>query len=185
MEIVKGLRHLSKSEMFSVALAKWTPHWVVLDSKDRVCIRLNEEAGLHVDESGKQIGIDDGQRWRAPEQSNGQLGVNSERVSVFRLGLVLLEMRTGVIPFGEIDGTNASRQVCAGLLPPHKDVDEGFMSIVRECLTINPHDRPLLMEVEDKLEQYASCRKMEENGQTASGGKTEALQSRPTVEFAR
>ncbi|KAK2956754.1 hypothetical protein BLNAU_8207 [Blattamonas nauphoetae] len=183
MEIVNGLRHLSQSEMFSVALAKWTPHWVVLDSKDRVCIRLNEEAGLHVDGSGKQIAIDDGQRWRAPEQSNGQLGVNSERVSVFRLGLVLLEMRTGVIPFGEIDGTNASRQVCAGLLPPHKDVDEGLMSIVRECLTINAHDRPLLMEVEDKLEQYASCRKMDENGQTASGGKTEALQSRPTVEF--
>ncbi|KAK2958404.1 hypothetical protein BLNAU_6674 [Blattamonas nauphoetae] len=183
-EIVKGLRHLSKSELFSVSLAKWTPHWVVLDSKDRVCIRLNEEPRFQVNQHGRPLAIDDGQRWRAPEQSNGQLGVNEERVSVFRLGLVLLEMRTGMIPFGEIDATNASRQVCAGLLPPHKDVDEGFMSIVRECLTINANDRPLLMEVEDKLEQYASSRKMDGKAQTASGGKTEALQSRPTVEFA-
>ncbi|KAK2942714.1 hypothetical protein BLNAU_22384 [Blattamonas nauphoetae] len=63
-EIVKGLRHLSKSELFSVALAKWTPHWVERDSKDRMCIRLNEEGGLQMNESGKQIAIDDGQRWR-------------------------------------------------------------------------------------------------------------------------
>ncbi|KAK2963985.1 hypothetical protein BLNAU_1066 [Blattamonas nauphoetae] len=182
-EIVKGLRQLNKAELLSVALAKWTPHWILLDGMDRVCIRLNEDAGLHMDRSGKQTAIDDGERWRAPEQSNGQLAQNEERVAVFRLGLVLLEMRTGVIPFGELDGTNASRQLCAGLLPPHSNVDEDFMSIVRECLTINPNDRPLLMEVEDKLEQYALSRKLEEKTQTASGGKTEALQSRPTVEF--
>ncbi|KAK2950352.1 hypothetical protein BLNAU_14687 [Blattamonas nauphoetae] len=183
-EIAKGLRHLSKAEMFSVSLAKWTPHWIVLDSKDRVCIRLNEETGLQVDKSGKAITIDDGERWRAPEQSNGQLGVNEEQVSVFRLGLVLLEMKTGLIPFGEIDATNASRQLCAGLLPPHPHVDEDFMSIVRDCLAINPNERPLLVKLEERLDQYVSSRKMENNTQTATGGKTEAFHSRPTVEFA-
>ncbi|KAK2950284.1 hypothetical protein BLNAU_14776 [Blattamonas nauphoetae] len=183
MEIVKGLRHLNKSEIFSISLAKWTPHWILFDSKDRVCLRLNEETGFQVDENGNAMAIDDGERWRAPEQSNGQLGQNEERVSVFRLGLVLLEIRTGLVPFGEIDATNASRQLCAGLLPPHAHVDEGFMSIVCDCLAVNPNERPLLMEVSDRLEQYHSSKEMDKKKSVTNGGNTEGLQSRPTVEF--
>ncbi|KAK2961744.1 hypothetical protein BLNAU_3181 [Blattamonas nauphoetae] len=180
-EIVKGLRHLSKSEMFSVSLAKWTPHWILLDATDRVCIRLNEESRFQVDQNAKADAIDDGERYRAPEQSNGQLGQNEERVSVFRLGLVLLEMKTGLVPFGEIDATNASRQLCAGLLPPHKDVDEAFMSIVRDCLTINPNERPLLKDVENRLEQYGTSKDVGDKKSDPSGGVTEALHSLPAA----
>ncbi|KAK2954089.1 hypothetical protein BLNAU_10906 [Blattamonas nauphoetae] len=153
--IVKGLRHLNKSDMFSVALVKWTPHWVLFDSKDRVCLRLNEVTNqTQLDLNGYSVVTDEGERWRAPEQTNGQLTANAERASVFRLGLVLLEMRTGLVPFGEIDATNASRQLCSGLLPPHWQVDEDFMSIVHDCLTLTPADRPLLFEIEERLTQY-------------------------------
>ncbi|KAK2950283.1 hypothetical protein BLNAU_14775 [Blattamonas nauphoetae] len=182
MKIVKGLRHLSKSELFSLSLAKWTPHWILFDSKDRVCIRLNEETGFQVDENGNAIAIDDGERWRAPEQSNGQLGQNEERVSVFRLGLVLLEIRTGLVPFGEIDATNASRQLCAGLLPPHAHVDEGFMSIVCDCLAVNPNERPLLMEVSDRLEQYASSKEIVHQKALPCDGDHEELRFQPTID---
>ncbi|KAK2947684.1 hypothetical protein BLNAU_17354 [Blattamonas nauphoetae] len=153
--IVKGLRHLNKSDMFLVSLAKWTPHWILFDSKDRVCLRLNEETNqTQLDLNGYSVVTDEGERWRAPEQANGQLTVNAERASVFRLGLVLLEMRTGIVPFGEIDATNASRQLCSGLLPPHSQIDEDFMSIVHDCLTLTPADRPLLFEIEEKLAKY-------------------------------
>ncbi|KAK2955259.1 hypothetical protein BLNAU_9811 [Blattamonas nauphoetae] len=155
--IVKGLRHLNKSDLFSIALAKWTPHWVLFDSKERVCLRLNEETNqTQLDLNGYSVVTDEGERWRAPEQANGQLTANAERASVFRLGLVLLEMRTGLVPFGEIDATNASRQLCAGLLPPHWQVDEDFMSIVHDCLALTPADRPLLFEIEERLTQYGT-----------------------------
>ncbi|KAK2947802.1 hypothetical protein BLNAU_17222 [Blattamonas nauphoetae] len=69
----------------------------------------------HSDKSGM-----DGLRWRAPEVvmaggRNGEKSVDGSKASVFSLGLVLWEMETGQVPFGELDAVNAQRQSGTGI----------------------------------------------------------------------
>ncbi|KAK2959011.1 hypothetical protein BLNAU_6027 [Blattamonas nauphoetae] len=61
----------------------------------------------------------EGQRWQAPEQGGNEALQSSdlEKVTVFRLGLVLWEMETGQVPFRETDGVNTGRQLKLGVKP--------------------------------------------------------------------
>ncbi|KAK2948801.1 hypothetical protein BLNAU_16251 [Blattamonas nauphoetae] len=85
-------------------------------------------------------------RWNAPEQSkqNGVDGrtIDTRQVAVFRLGLVLYEIETGLVPFGEQDAVNANRALCVGTLPKMDGVGEDMKNLIQDCITVNPEERP-------------------------------------------
>ncbi|KAK2951515.1 hypothetical protein BLNAU_13537 [Blattamonas nauphoetae] len=78
--------------------------------------------GAETDKTGM-----DGMRWRAPEVVAGGgkgVSVDGSKASVFSLGLILWEIETGQVPFGELDAVNAQRQSGTGIGPKMEIVIE-------------------------------------------------------------
>ncbi|KAK2955966.1 hypothetical protein BLNAU_9126 [Blattamonas nauphoetae] len=101
-------------------------------------------------------------RWMAPELVNrdGTLkvdGVDLTKAAVFSLGLVLFSIETGQVPFGEIDGLSAHRQLSSGLLPLMELVSSEEMDeMITRCVSPVAKNRPSLSEVVSFLAQEAS-----------------------------
>ncbi|KAK2941991.1 hypothetical protein BLNAU_23092 [Blattamonas nauphoetae] len=110
-----------------------------------------DRAAIMVQEKKDQ----EGQRWQAPEQ--GELEAmpsgDLEKVTVFRLGLVLWEMESGQIPFRETDGVNAGRQLKAGVKPQMSLVGNKEMEeLILKCLELKASDRIGLDDLISSLE---------------------------------
>ncbi|KAK2946696.1 hypothetical protein BLNAU_18368 [Blattamonas nauphoetae] len=162
--IVKGVTQLVKSHPTSDALKQLNPHQIVLDRVNHVFFLLNfqNDATLSGNVTSPEKTRNDGKRWQAPEQAHTEVGtaasqkdseaqkpLNLEKMSVFRLGLILLEIETGSVPFAEQDAVNASRQLCSGILPPMERVSEDVREVIEKCLSIDPTKRPTLSELEE------------------------------------
>ncbi|KAK2959754.1 hypothetical protein BLNAU_5243 [Blattamonas nauphoetae] len=102
-------------------------------------------------------------RWQAPEEGEereegrktnegqAQKAIDRTKVSVFRLGLVLWEIETGLVPFAEQDGVNAHRNLSIGILPPMEGIGEKMKDLISECLYVNPDDRPSVDSIISRL----------------------------------
>ncbi|KAK2945166.1 hypothetical protein BLNAU_19905 [Blattamonas nauphoetae] len=102
-------------------------------------------------------------RWQAPEEgeereerresNEGEVGKSIDRTkaSVFRLGLVLWEIQTGLVPFAEQDGVNAHRNLSIGIVPPMEGVGEKMKELIEECLSVNPDARPSVDSIISRL----------------------------------
>ncbi|KAK2963718.1 hypothetical protein BLNAU_1284 [Blattamonas nauphoetae] len=97
--------------------------------------------------SVRNAGMSEAIRWQAPEQENGREGYDACKAAVFRLGLVLWEIETGKVPFGEQDAVNASRQLCTGTQPVMEGVGEDLEELIKQCLVLDPKSRLSLLEV--------------------------------------
>ncbi|KAK2953470.1 hypothetical protein BLNAU_11605 [Blattamonas nauphoetae] len=148
-------------------LSRLTSHWVLFDEKDEMFFRqeasevMNPQAHTTfqtAESLAKQV-EDEGQRWVPPEVADGKPVIDVVHGTVFRLGLLLWEIETGQIPFGEVDGINAQRQLGSGIVPRMDRVRDGLGELVTECLSIDPEKRPTLMNV---LERVVSLNKNEE-----------------------
>ncbi|KAK2959189.1 hypothetical protein BLNAU_5747 [Blattamonas nauphoetae] len=94
----------------------------------------------------------EGQRWMAPEVAGRRTALDVSKAAVFSLGLVLWEMETGSVPFGEVDAVNAQRQLGAGSPLKMDRISSDFVkSLIASCLEVDPHARLSLNELEDKL----------------------------------
>ncbi|KAK2946198.1 hypothetical protein BLNAU_18874 [Blattamonas nauphoetae] len=88
------------------------------------------------------------QRWMSPEVADKKGDIDPHKASVFSLGLILWEMETGLVPFGEVDAVNAQRQLGSGTLPPMETwTNESKSELVRNCLSLDPKERPSLDEI--------------------------------------
>ncbi|KAK2948750.1 hypothetical protein BLNAU_16285 [Blattamonas nauphoetae] len=102
----------------------------------------------------------DGLRWRAPEvvAADGKSGVESvdgHKASVFSLGLVLWEIETGQVPFGELDAVNAQRQSGTGIGPNIESLkNEEIIALIHRCLSVDPKQRPTLSEIGEFLSSH-------------------------------
>ncbi|KAK2950309.1 hypothetical protein BLNAU_14720 [Blattamonas nauphoetae] len=95
----------------------------------------------------------EGQRWMAPEVAAKKGDIDASRAAVFSLGLILWEMETGLVPFGEVDAVNAQRQLGTGSLPLMNSwTNESKIELVRTCLTLDHNARPTLEEIWSLLE---------------------------------
>ncbi|KAK2948576.1 hypothetical protein BLNAU_16475 [Blattamonas nauphoetae] len=102
-------------------------------------------------------------RWKAPEEGEEKeeeskktegavrKEIDRSKVSVFRLGLVLWEIETGLVPFAEQDGVNAHRNMSIGILPKMDGVGEKMRGLIEECLSVNPDERPSVDSVISRL----------------------------------
>ncbi|KAK2943003.1 hypothetical protein BLNAU_22084 [Blattamonas nauphoetae] len=164
LQIVKGLERMVKERPSSEIFSKLSPHWIIMDYTDNVFLRVEsqlQQQSQGGEMKGRESRSNEDRRWNAPEQETKEGenetgkeegGIDEMKASVFRLGLVLWEIETELVPFGELDAVNASRQMKAGVLPLiHNWEDESFADLVRECLSLSPDDRPTLADVKSRL----------------------------------
>ncbi|KAK2948217.1 hypothetical protein BLNAU_16836 [Blattamonas nauphoetae] len=182
-ELVCGLHRLSEHYPLSPVLWNLSPHWILIDSKDRLCFKTadltqtqpqshptrshnvvqesNHESSFF-DEAPSAISgeckhddkaeqndepevVTEGARWEAPECGVNKQGVDQQAGLVFRLAILLWEIETGQVPFGEYDASNAQRQIRAGMTP---NVDliatKEERELISSCLSFDPQNRPNL-----------------------------------------
>ncbi|KAK2954514.1 hypothetical protein BLNAU_10534 [Blattamonas nauphoetae] len=100
----------------------------------------------------------DGLRWRAPEVGGLKVGegsVDGSQASVFSLGLILWEIETGLVPFGELDAVNAQRQSGTGIGPKMESLQNTeFVSLIHRCVSVDPEQRPTLSEIGEFLSSH-------------------------------
>ncbi|KAK2944373.1 hypothetical protein BLNAU_20718 [Blattamonas nauphoetae] len=90
-------------------------------------------------------------------------GVEASKVMVFRLGLILWEIETGLVPFGELDAVNAHRNLGAGIgLPLHKVSDGSMRELIEGCLQIDADQRITLQQVLSKLDEIPTLNEIQE-----------------------
>ncbi|KAK2955313.1 hypothetical protein BLNAU_9704 [Blattamonas nauphoetae] len=162
VQIVRGLKRMLTTSPFSEVFSRLSPHWIILDQSNNVFLRIDDlpnQISLPNPTAANQSKSGEDRRWDAPEQEKEEceesnvMSIDQTKVSVFRLGLVLWELETGLVPFGELDAVNASRQMKAGVMPLiHNWADESFADLVRECLSLAPDDRPSLDDVQSRLD---------------------------------
>ncbi|KAK2944516.1 hypothetical protein BLNAU_20565 [Blattamonas nauphoetae] len=148
-----------------------SPHWILLNRNDSVFIRVESDIEKKqeqdkpslpnttqpsVSQTRAKNGIEE-IRWRAPEQGEkeGEMkgGVEASKVMVFRLGLIVWEIETGLVPFGELDAVNAHRNLAAGIaLPLQKVGDASMREFIEGCLQIDADQRITLQQALAKLE---------------------------------
>ncbi|KAK2962632.1 hypothetical protein BLNAU_2465 [Blattamonas nauphoetae] len=95
--------------------------------------------------SGGMKTSEDDQRWMAPEvlQENWKPTLeNADHGAVFSLGLVLWEIETGSVPFGEVDGATAQRRLASDEKPVMEKVSSSMEAIILPCLSLDPSLRP-------------------------------------------
>ncbi|KAK2945571.1 hypothetical protein BLNAU_19528 [Blattamonas nauphoetae] len=166
VQIVNGLKQVVARRGRSDVLTQLSSHWILLDSAGNVHLKLEltsteaEQAALLAQKQhdpnamgveGEKSGMD-GLRWRAPEVVAGSGQVDGHKASVFSLGLILWEIETGLVPYGEVDAVVAQRQSGTGIPPNMSDLrDEEFVAMLTRCLSVNPKERPTLTEVGEFL----------------------------------
>ncbi|KAK2946655.1 hypothetical protein BLNAU_18407 [Blattamonas nauphoetae] len=159
LQLVNGLKHVLANRQASDVVTRLSSHWILLDNAGNVQLKLrmtSEEAELEaaptkqqpagsLDENGtaqkrgkdvEQAGMD-GLRWRAPEVvAGGGSAVDGHKASVFSLGLVLWEIETGQVPFGELDAVNAQRQSATGIGPKMDSLrNDAFVALILQCVS--------------------------------------------------
>ncbi|KAK2955173.1 hypothetical protein BLNAU_9902 [Blattamonas nauphoetae] len=158
--IVRGMTRLMEKRMEETGL-RLSSHWVLFDSLDQVYLKMGNEAVDLDDEHAPTITqpkVNEDVRWQAPEQKRREDGeevekMNAGLVSVFRLGLVLYEIETGLVPFGEMDEVNACRALHSGTLPKMDGVDPRMAELISSCLSLTPAVRPSLSAIAISLSE--------------------------------
>ncbi|KAK2950882.1 hypothetical protein BLNAU_14184 [Blattamonas nauphoetae] len=166
--LVSALVRLKETKGSASVFSNLSSHWLKMNKDGEMCLLVEGQKGVSKGEMGVEIEgcgkerVDferekmDGQRWSAPEQfleeGEEEKSVKPVQVSVFRLGLVLWEIETGQIPFGETDAVNTCRQLKAGIVPPMDGVQNASMrDLITRCLSVEGDDRPTLESVSSTL----------------------------------
>ncbi|KAK2956323.1 hypothetical protein BLNAU_8690 [Blattamonas nauphoetae] len=163
--LATALLRIKNTTPLADVLLHLSSHWVKINKDGELCLLMEDgirppngeqsktDQTMNCDADGEKR---DGQRWSAPEQfvekGEMQQQIDTSQVSVFRLGLVLWEIETGQIPFGETDAVNACRQLKAGIVPAMDGVPNVSMrDLITRCLCVNADDRPSLEAVASTL----------------------------------
>ncbi|KAK2941047.1 hypothetical protein BLNAU_24043 [Blattamonas nauphoetae] len=168
-KITRGLVLLAREKPHSEILSKLTSHWVLFDANDDVLFRLNTPKDIATISQPQMEGGEKGevrqneeQRWVPPEEADRKEIVDASHGTVFRLGLVLWEIETGLVPFGEIDAINAQRQLGSGILPKMDRVSPEMAELIENCLQIDPLKRPTLA----SISQHFNGKTKDDGGET-------------------
>ncbi|KAK2949521.1 hypothetical protein BLNAU_15503 [Blattamonas nauphoetae] len=159
--VSEGLALIARVRPTAEIVSRLTSHWVLFDDQDQMFFRQEASERMrapthpaHTNPTGESLvkqAEDEGQRWVPPEVADGKPVIDRVPGMVFRLGLMLWEIETGQIPFGEVDGINAQRQLGSGIVPRMDRVREGMAELVTECLSIDPEKRPSMKSIVERV----------------------------------
>ncbi|KAK2950887.1 hypothetical protein BLNAU_14189 [Blattamonas nauphoetae] len=162
-QLAMGLVKVADANLNPDILTKLSSHWVMFDKTGCVCLKTQDSIPTVLEPSPSPSPNEvitagqAGQRWKAPEvvkmeeQKDTTSVFDAHKAAVFSLGLVLWEIETGLVPFGEIDAVNAQRQLGTGVLPKMEGVPKSMQEIIKACLNLVPDDRPSLSTVSSEL----------------------------------
>ncbi|KAK2962802.1 hypothetical protein BLNAU_2237 [Blattamonas nauphoetae] len=157
--VSKGMASLVSTFPTADIMTRLNPHWILIDTAGHVHLRLQEntQTGDVSAQTGsqnfsqpsigpaRQTNTHEGVRWESPEVVDKKKDFDMEKAAVFSLGLVLWEIETGLVPFGEVDAATAQRQLASGISPNLGLIkDETLRDLIESCLDLNPMDRPTL-----------------------------------------
>ncbi|KAK2943719.1 hypothetical protein BLNAU_21370 [Blattamonas nauphoetae] len=144
-------RHVSSAQTDSISLTNQAVSNLSIVNAD---IALSPPDNSHSESffgrspAVQAAGRQESMRWRAPEVADNKRLMDVTQCAVFSLGIILWEIETGVVPFGEVDATNASRQLCSGMPLEMEGIkNEEFKTLIQNCLKLNPSERPSLESV--------------------------------------
>ncbi|AQL04546.1 Protein kinase superfamily protein with octicosapeptide/Phox/Bem1p domain [Zea mays] len=103
--------------------------------------------------------------WMAPELLNGSSSLVSEKVDVFSFGIVLWELLTGEEPYADLHyGVIIGGIVSNTLRPPVPDsCDPEWRSLMEQCWSTEPSERPNFTEVVNRLRSMAASQKVQQH----------------------
>ncbi|KAK2958964.1 hypothetical protein BLNAU_5980 [Blattamonas nauphoetae] len=165
LDLVKAVEKLLKLRPNALALRRLSPHWVLFSPSNSICFKMNEDTPSQPlttvpTLSGAPKETEEGKRWAAPEEENCENGIDEQKVTVFRLGLILWEMTTGQVPFKETDAVTAQRQLGMGIVPRMDSVEPvELATLLLECLDLNPACRPSVESIVSRLESIGEGKK--------------------------
>ncbi|KAK2945110.1 hypothetical protein BLNAU_19959 [Blattamonas nauphoetae] len=166
IRLVRGLDQLARMGTYSQMLRHVTSHRILLGKDGSLNVNLEEPEPNGVVRKGEgkgeekgegngcgtagcsngmggQDGMNEAVRWQAPEEGKADVAADVRQVGVFRLGLVLFEMETGSVPFGETDGVNAHRQIEMGMdVGMEKVLNRSMREVISSCLQVDGKMRP-------------------------------------------
>ncbi|KAL5199327.1 hypothetical protein ABZP36_020530 [Zizania latifolia] len=101
--------------------------------------------------------------WMAPELLNGSSSLVSEKVDVFSFGIVLWELLTGEEPYADLHyGVIIGGIVSNTLRPPVPDsCDPEWRSLMEQCWSTEPSERPNFTEIAGRLRSMAASQKVQ------------------------
>ncbi|KAK2958195.1 hypothetical protein BLNAU_6899 [Blattamonas nauphoetae] len=160
-QLLRGIEKIWETDKHARILTKLSSHVVMVDFASNVFLNMNSD-GKTLGENGqnKEATQLEQKRWSAPEldEENGGNSKGSEKeidyskAAVFSLGLILWELETGLVPFGEIDAMNAQRQLGVGsTLKMEGTKDSAMKYAISQCISTNPDERPTLVELNELL----------------------------------
>ncbi|KAK2942098.1 hypothetical protein BLNAU_22970 [Blattamonas nauphoetae] len=121
VKLVKRMKSLLMAEPTSPLFTRLSPHVVLLNGQGEIRLDLKHGQSVVGNEGGTVTGENElkqqqeEQRWQAPETDRKDKSeIDVVAASVFSLGLLLAEIDTGQVPFGEIDALNAHRALGTG-----------------------------------------------------------------------
>ncbi|KAK2953910.1 hypothetical protein BLNAU_11170 [Blattamonas nauphoetae] len=157
-QLTRGLLNLAHTDPTSLGLRNVSPHWIVFDWRNQMYLQIGEArrgesvAASQTRNTKQDSAGVEGQRWIAPELMDEGSNKKHDHGAVFSLGLILWELETGLVPFGELDAANAQRQLgCGGQLPMTKISSPKLVELIEKCLNLDPTGRPTLAEVLKEL----------------------------------
>ncbi|KAK2946833.1 hypothetical protein BLNAU_18210 [Blattamonas nauphoetae] len=154
-QLLQGIMKIWETDKHAPLLTQLSSHIVMVDAANNVFLSVGSTEDRTTQHQLEQntLGVKgEGKRWCAPEllnekgqNSNNDQVIDPSKAAVFSLGLILWEMETGLVPFGEVDVVNAQRQLGLGSALKMDGVkDESTRDIIASCLTVNPKERPSL-----------------------------------------
>ncbi|KAK2954515.1 hypothetical protein BLNAU_10535 [Blattamonas nauphoetae] len=156
-QLLRGIQKIWETDKHAPILTTLSSHIVMVDFANNVFLNINSDpTTLHENGQHKETTLLGQKRWSAPElgEENGansdgeQKVIDYSKAAVFSLGLILWEMETGLVPFGEIDAVNAQRQLGVGSTLKMEGIkDETMKDAISQCISTNPDDRPTLAEL--------------------------------------
>ncbi|KAK2950944.1 putative Protein tyrosine kinase [Blattamonas nauphoetae] len=158
-QIARGLINIAQLRPVVPAMSHLSPHWILFDAQNQICFKIRNATDPSATEQDPQQDAaktsQEDQRWAAPEaiKQNSASTTNADHGAVFSLGLILWEIETGLVPFGEVDASTAQRRLRTGERPKMDTVSEEMQEIIDACLAQKPSDRPSLKTVLSLLEQ--------------------------------
>ncbi|KAK2959513.1 hypothetical protein BLNAU_5562 [Blattamonas nauphoetae] len=160
-QLLRGIEKIWETDKHASILTKLSSHVVMVDFANNVFLNMNSD-GATLGENGqnKEATLLEQKRWSAPEldEENGGNSKSSEKeidyskAAVFSLGLILWELETGLVPFGEIDAMNAQRQLGVGSTLKMEGIkDSAMKDVISQCISINPDERQTLTELNEMI----------------------------------